>query len=85
MRLVRKNELGTPKDAPVGIADAFGRECESDRDGAVERARDVAGMVADKLGRLVELLHNRGALKDADVSALLPAHKAAPKAEKGKG
>jgi hypothetical protein len=54
------------------IASAVETECvDRDSDGAVERAQGSVARTAEMMGRLVELLHESGALSDDAVLKLL--------------
>ena len=58
----------------LSTANAGARELISDSDGAVESARSTAENAAEALARLVEVLHERGKLTDAEVQHILDLH-----------
>jgi hypothetical protein len=55
----------------MSVSDAVETSCQDDSDGSLERAYGTAQKIAEKLGLLIEILRNRGALNDANVMALL--------------
>ena len=55
----------------LSTAEAGARELISDSEGAVECARRTAENTAEALARLVEVLHERGKLTDAEVQHIL--------------
>ena len=73
MELIRRTFFARPnKDRRYTIAEAVERECSPDRDGELERTRDAVNKAIEKLGQLMQELHESGALKDKQIETLLP-------------
>lgn len=67
--MIVRNELSNEQH---GIAGAIEEECESHNErGALEKVRGSTRQTARVLGRLVELLHEKGTIADQDVLDLL--------------
>ena len=72
--MTTKWKLPWGRQGALSTANAGARELISDSDGAVESARRTAENTAEALARLVEVLHERGKLTDAEVQHILDLH-----------
>jgi hypothetical protein len=59
------------RGSSYSIADAVANTCWDDRDGVSETALATARATSEKLGELIELLHNKNLLTNKEVLSLL--------------
>lgn len=72
MKIIQKLWNGNSRE--ISIAQMIELSCAKNygTDGVAERAQEAANKAVEMLGRVVEMLHENGALTDGNIRELLP-------------